>query len=228
MKKVLPFLLIVLFAGCNSLYYNLRKKPDKFQTEKHKSTLVTEGENEVFKDDFNTGKLSTDWKPAMFWSGPVFHQETPESGYYARKNIEFTENTVKLWTRYTPKMFYNELTGDSVLIDYSLGLLDLYPWVSNGNEIKNNFLVECSAKMPVGNDEWPAFWITSYEQWPPEVDIFEYWRNDIGEFTTNFHYTKKESHEQMHKKHQIPWLLKNDFHVYGLKVTDDYSGTYNK
>jgi len=61
---------------------------------------------------------------------------------------------------------------------------------------------EIEAKLPRGKNLWPAFWMWSWDSWPPEIDIFEgYTRRTNGYFSfdflnpfgfwdvqTNFHY----------------------------------------
>jgi beta-glucanase (GH16 family) len=224
MKRIFGLLLLILLSSCNTLYYNLKKNPHKFSTS---VPIVTERTyNLIFRDEFDSRLIASSWKKAMYWSGPLFNQSVPSSGYYSPENFTFTDSTVRLWTRYSPKTFYNGLTRDSVRIDYSIGVLDLYPWISQGHDLVNEFYVECRARMPVGRKEWPAFWLTGYEQWPPEIDIFEFWRDSIGEFSTNFHFSDGRQHFQEHKKHYIPANRKNEFHTYGLKLYGDQMEFY--
>jgi len=182
-----------------------------------KSTTPT-----FFSDEFNKREVEPHWKKSLYWCGPLFHPVTPHTGYYSPDNFTFTDSTIRLWTRYQPKTFWNDHTSDSVTIEYSLGLLDLIPWIEQeGHDLINDFYLECRAKMPEGKIEWPAFWLCGYQQWPPEVDIFEYWKGEEGEFSNNFHYNEGEQHKQTHKKYIIPADKKYDFHIYGLKVMDD-------
>lgn len=66
-----------------------------------------------------------------------------------------------------------------------------------------------NAKLPEGNNLWPAFWMWSWDSWPPEIDIFEgysskrgrYFRptikNPIGFWNvqTNVHYKKEDKNK---------------------------------
>lgn len=52
--------------------------------------------------------------------------------------------------------------------------------VSNTTKFKHGYF-EIEAKLPVGKHLWPAFWMWSFDSWPPEIDIFEgYTRNRKG------------------------------------------------
>ncbi len=218
MKKIFWLLAVIILASCNTLHYNMKRNPEKFAS----GRIELEAASPVlFSDDFNRYSISSNWKKSMYWSGPLFNPEVPSSGYYSPDNFTFTDSTVRLWTRYQPKDFYREKYNDTVTINYSIGLLDLYPWVIRGNDLITDFMVECRAKMPAGKREWPAFWLTGYEQWPPEIDVFEYWNDSTGQFTTNFHYSQRDRYRQAQQKHRMTIPYKDDFHTYGLKVFND-------
>ena len=54
--------------------------------------------------------------------------------------------------------------------------------VSNTTKFKPGYF-EIEAKLPSGKHLWPAFWMWSWDSWPPEIDIFEgYTRNTKGYF----------------------------------------------
>lgn len=60
------------------------------------------------------------------------------------------------------------------------------------------------AKLPYGNNLWPAFWMWSWDSWPPEIDILEGYSDDNPNYfkfrlnkpfgfwniQTNIHYTE--------------------------------------
>jgi beta-glucanase (GH16 family) len=223
MKRFLWCLLLILLASCNTLYHNLKQNPEKFAAIDLPTQRVTPL---IFRDEFNQQSISANWKKSMYWSGPLFNPEVPASGYYSPDNFTFTDSTVRLWTRYQPRYFYREKYNDTVRIDYSIGLLYLYPWISKGNALTTDFMVECRAKMPDGNNEWPAFWLTGYEQWPPEIDVFEYWNDSTGEFTSNFHFNRRDDHRQAQQEHRMIIPVKDGFHTYGLKVMNDQMEFY--
>ena len=235
--RIFPFILAILFISSCSLNYKLAKQPQKFDATRSAYSPVKKdmsGEkfsvetksgplpSLIFNDEFDQKTILPHWKKSLYWCGPLFNESDTEGGYYAQDNFTFTDSTVRLWTRYQPKTFWNTKTNDSVTIKYGIGLLDLIPWVEGGgNDLINNFSVECRAKMPDGKQEWPAFWICGYKQWPPEVDIFEFWKSEKGEFNNNFHYKGKDRNEQMPKSFQIPPDQRDDFHIYRLDVKED-------
>jgi beta-glucanase (GH16 family) len=47
---------------------------------------------------------------------------------------------------------------------------------------------EMNAKLPKGRGMWPAFWLLSYNSWPPEVDIMENLGHDSNTYYTTVHY----------------------------------------
>ena len=54
--------------------------------------------------------------------------------------------------------------------------------VSNTTKFKHGYF-EIKAKLPAGKHLWPAFWMWSFDSWPPEIDVFEgYTRNRKGYF----------------------------------------------
>ncbi|MFM2009856.1 MAG: hypothetical protein RLZZ479_246 [Bacteroidota bacterium] len=63
---------------------------------------------------------------------------------------------------------------------------------------------EVEAKLPYGKNLWPAFWMWSWDDWPPEIDVFEGYSDwcpnyfninllkprNIWKVETNLHYKK--------------------------------------
>lgn len=64
---------------------------------------------------------------------------------------------------------------------------------------------EIEAKLPYGENLWPAFWMWSWDSWPPEIDVFEGYSDKNSNFfklriskllgfwnvQTNIHYVKE-------------------------------------
>ena len=236
-KPIYSIIFLLVFITSCSLNYKLSKQPEKFDSARSSYAPVSKEissemfsvetksgpvPNMIFNDEFDQEKIMPHWKKALYWCGPLFNPDMPYMGYYSPDNFTFTDSTVRIWTNYEPKTFWNEKTRDSVTINYAVGLLDLIHWVEGGqNDLIDNFSVECRAKMPGGKQEWPAFWLCGYKMWPPEVDIFEFWKGEEGEFSNNFHYKNEDRNRQMPKSYKIPPEQKNDFHIYRLDIKED-------
>jgi len=41
---------------------------------------------------------------------------------------------------------------------------------------------EIEAKLPYGDNLWPAFWMWSFDSWPPEIDVFEGYSDDNPDY----------------------------------------------
>ena len=67
------------------------------------------------------------------------------------------------------------------------------------------------AKLPKGEHLWPAFWMWSWDSWPPEIDVFEAYSNGLGSYIkprlsnplgfwniqTNVHYTDEVGNKML-------------------------------
>lgn len=67
------------------------------------------------------------------------------------------------------------------------------------------------AKLPYGKHLWPAFWMWSWDSWPPEIDVFEGYSDNNSNFfkfrlgkpfgfwnlQTNLHYTEDGKNKMM-------------------------------
>jgi hypothetical protein len=147
----------------------------------------------------------------MYWSPPIFNESFPGSGYYASENVIESDSSIQLWTKVMPRKFFNHLTGDSVMIEQSIGVIDLYNFVYDIS-LDKEYAIFCRTKMPDNLQQWPAFWTYSLEG-SQEIDIFEYW--NVDEFTTNIHINGR----MYLKYHKI--TDPNGYHIYGIQVIPD-------
>lgn len=72
------------------------------------------------------------------------------------------QNQLILKTQYHPRYFPHLKVTSKI----GVGL------ISNLTPFKHGCF-EIEAKLPKGKHLWPAFWMWSFEDWPPEIDIFE-------------------------------------------------------
>ena len=81
------------------------------------------------------------------------------------------DKSLSLLTRYKPK-FFEDL---KVMSPMSVGLVNCTSRFGYGT-------FEIEAKLPIGKRLWPAFWMWSYDGWPPEIDVFEAYTNKKGNY----------------------------------------------
>jgi len=118
-------------------------------------------------------------------------------------------NSLHLKARYNPK----EFSGIGIS-DIGVGLVSCTEKFGFG-------IYSITAKLPRGENLWPAFWMWSWDSWPPEIDVFEGYTNKkkgyfnfnlknlIGfwDVQTNVHYKDGESNKMSGGK----------THFYGFK-----------
>lgn len=133
------------------------------------------------------------WQGYEWWTrerwGRV-HHEKPHWWYDPSVvNID-SKGNLHLSTHKNPK------TVDGIASTIGVGLVSCTTKFGHGT-----FTIE--AKLPRGANLWPAFWMWSWDTWPPEIDVFEAysdhkgsyfkldWSNPIGFWNvqTNLHYT---------------------------------------
>lgn len=128
------------------------------------------GKGLKLNEEFN--QLDTNkWGCGDYWgsgvSFPGMYDEQPEKP--KNKNI-FTKNGVKIKN--------NQLHLSNILEKYDYDNKLTFPLQSGKIYHKEPFKygyfeIECS--LPQTHSAWPAFWLTGYQSWPPEIDIFEFW-----------------------------------------------------
>jgi len=90
------------------------------------------------------------------------HKDKPYC-WYDPSAVEITlKNYLNLKTQYNPKEF-KEL---GIRPKVGVGLVSCATEFGPG-------IFEIKAKLPYGKNLWPAFWMWSWDSWPPEIDIFE-------------------------------------------------------
>ena len=109
-------------------------------------------------------------------------------------------------------------------------------FVSNTTKFKHGYF-EIEAKLPQGKHLWPAFWMWSFDTWPPEIDIFEGYtkntnnyftfdiRNPIGFWNLNTNVHLGETPNNYNLKAKTHWMGFKDpskhFIKYGCMWTPD-------
>lgn len=120
----------------------------------------------------------------MIWSGHEWltqerwGQIHPDKSFcwYDSSCVEVDEfGYLHLKTKHNPR-YFQELKLTS---NVGIGLISCTTKFYHGT-------YEIEAKLPKGKNLWPAFWMWSWDSWPPEIDVFEgYTINDSSYFTWN-------------------------------------------
>lgn len=104
-----------------------------------------------------------DWYPSEIWG--QIHPEK-QHVWYDSSAIEVKDNSLLLKTQYNPKYFEDlDLTSPM-----GVGLVTCLEKFEYGT-------FSLDAMLPSGKHLWPAFWLYSWDKWPPEIDVFEAYTN---------------------------------------------------
>lgn len=168
------------------------------------------------------------WIPREVWG--KFHPLKPYC-YYDLEAIDCDENeNLVLKTHVNPKKLKHPHTKKFIEIPIGVGLISCKEKFGYG-------YFEIEAKLPKGKNLWPAFWMSPFESWPPEIDVFEgytknrknyfhfNWKNPFGfwRVETNFHCGKEPKNFNLGAK--THWLGFKDptehFNKFGCIWTPD-------
>ena len=163
--------------------------------------IEKEGWELTFNDEFNAKKLDySKWQDHYYWGGRT---NEGSLNFYGREQFEFSDSTLRIVAE--KKKAPNDMDYVSGLIDCNKSFKQQYGYF------------EIRSKNPKGTGFWPAFWLVSTEQWPPEIDIYEFFTNAHDIIKTNQHWLNKRK-----KKHMEPKRVKmkvdasDDFHIYAI------------
>ena len=147
-----------------------------------------------------------EWMLQERWG--LIHPEKPYT-WYDDTAVEIVDNgNLLLKTHKNPRHFPDL----NVTPQIGMGI------VSCVNKFKYG-IYEISAKLPKGKHLWPAFWMWSWDSWPPEIDIFEGYSNKCASYftfnlfkpwkvETSIHYWKN-GQRASHKGETHRWGWKN-------------------
>ena len=125
-------------------------------------------------EDNNEGEI-IEWCGYKWLSQERWGQIHPDKAlqWYDPTAIEINDkDQLILKTHYNSK-YFEELDKVSTI---GIGFM------SNTTEFGHGYF-EVEAMLPTGKFLWPAFWMWSFQSWPPEIDIFEgYTKNRNGYF----------------------------------------------
>jgi len=103
----------------------------------------------------------------------------PEKSYnwYDPSAIKIVNGQLKVNIHNKPRTFL--INGKEVLSQFGTGLITCETDFGFGK-------FEIEAKLPSGRGLWPAFWMYATDCWPPEIDIFEGYSGEKGNYYNNF------------------------------------------
>ena len=110
-----------------------------------------------------------DWVNGQSWG--FIHPENTKQHYDETANYIDDKGYLNLKTKYNPK-YFEELDVTSPI---GIGLVHSTFKFGHG-------YFEIEAKLPTGKKLWPAFWMGSWGNWPPEIDVFEAYTNKCGNY----------------------------------------------
>jgi len=111
---------------------------------------------------FHPGSITGTKKeaPVVYWGDPntqeVVDGKLILKSYRTNTEVNYTD--------------FDGVDYGNYIIPYSVG------WVSTASSYNTKYgYFEISCKIPKGEGIWNAFWLASNYDWPPEIDMFEFW-----------------------------------------------------
>jgi len=173
-------------------------------------------------DNFEYLKVS-DFRFGYTWAQDKPYHPNNLSQYFDPTCIIYHQGSqysypITIKAAHRPKSFKDDF-GDSFIIPYATGVL----------ESKRSFMFgffEAELSFPLGNGQWPAFWLTGSHSWPPEIDIVEGYSktdgyNGMRRFQSNIHYKCGGNNRNIGaKNHPLINDVNKVWHKFGLLWTD--------
>jgi beta-glucanase (GH16 family) len=172
----------------------------------------------TFEDDFNTGQIDYNaWKDHAWWGdrwagdGVDIPNGQYPSIYFSPNCFSFGPSTVKLEATNIPANVTDPKSNIQFPVPYSVGRLE---WIDKHDQQHGYFEIRC--KIPGTIEQWPAFWLASRKSWPPEIDVFEFYTNNLKRFETTTWWGTNENRFKETWSHPV---CKPDelFHVYACE-----------
>lgn len=168
----------------------------------------------TFSDEFNGDTLDYSvWKSGYDW-GQTF--EGNDEAYYVDSALKVHHGMLQIVCK------RQTVTGNTWDIDF------------NPHDKKFNFIsgliqsgygfsqrygyFEIRCKLPYGSGYWPAFWMMTFNAWPPEIDIFEAKGTEPTTlYLTNHFRNKSNIHKQLGNRVVVSENIMTDFNTYAIE-----------
>lgn len=179
------------------------------QYRKYKSFSPSKEWQLTFSDQFDSFNHHK-WRRGQPWG--LYHPSFPHQ-YYSDSSIYTKNGLLYLQSNYRPKSF--KIGNRDTSIPFGVGLL-----ITDTSFKQKYGYFEIRSKNPSGPATWPAFWLTGYYSWPPEIDIFEMYGKRKGarihHRQTNIHWgvDGKKSRGELINGNKLPANTDSLFHTY--------------
>lgn len=156
--------------------------------------------NRVFADEFKRGEVDVSrWRTKYPWNSRTHNHD----GYAAEENVYVSDETLVLKAEDNPR------SGKP----YTTGV------VSAKDEFQYGYFEGRIKVPPTTHGFWPAFWLTTVEEWPPEIDIFEFFGAESKVWMT-YHYEDSNGKQKVRDSHEGT-DFDDRFHRYGVEWRPD-------
>src|SRR5438105_4550556 len=120
-----------------------------------------------FDDEFNGASLDGGkWRNYLWYTNSTTNDNRWSGGTYDSYMDNSANLTVSGGAAHLTTHSTSSFTVGSKTFSYTQAMISSWGTFSYG-------YYEIRAKLPTGDKNWPAFWMTN--NWPPEDDIMEYW-----------------------------------------------------
>jgi beta-glucanase (GH16 family) len=167
--------------------------------------IEKEGWELTFNDEFNAKALDDSvWQDHYYWGG---RSNKDGVNYYGKEQFQFSDSSL---------IIVAEKKKAPNGMDYVSGMIDSH------NSFKQQYgYFEIRSKNPKGTGFWPAFWLVSTEDWPPEIDVFEFYTSSPNLMCTNQHWKNKREKRRMQPKDvKMEVAASEGFHTYAVEWTE--------
>jgi beta-glucanase (GH16 family) len=187
----------------------------------------------TFNDEFNGVELDrSKWRTDAYYGyryhyGSITNGNAPVSYYADDLNLIEDNKLVQLAIN-VPKTIehvdWNGVNHGEWTIPYQVGQID------NSNIFKQQYgYFEIRSKISDQPGGWPAFWLASTFDWPPEIDVYEIYtgsKHGLRRFDSNFHWKNKKNKHKFKVGNHFVHSVSEDFHTYACEWTDKYFKIY--
>lgn len=166
---------------------------------------TTDGWQMTFSDEFDRAALDrARWTTYPRWGRVDWKGE--ELQYYADDAFELRNGVLRIEAE------ERQMEGK----DYTSGLIETR---FSFEQAYGYF--EIRAKVPKGRGLWPAFWMLPQNDWPPEIDVFEYIGHKATTLYMSNHWDGKDGEHESYTEAYYGPDFSADFHVYAVLWTPE-------